>query len=541
MSVMNGRLDRRSIGPSIRLARCLRSQLFYVGSSSSWLTDSHSPARPSQPSRAYLHLTSTDDIQTLSAKVQETKFLDSKGSHSDPALAGPPVVEYSSFNRAPTHKPRKDARQGTIDTDPEYQDFLESLTNPVTKAPPMDTSSDEKNQAEEPKVTPLIQYLRDKKANKVKEPTTPAKVIKSRERKENKETQASEKKIVAKNTKDGPKSDKRGSVKVEKPSRENRKLTTQSTPSSSSKTDSSTTATPASSSSQGSQNSATPAPKPERKRERGSASAAAKILQRDLGLVAGGPGRKKKEAASTASSNATPSSAAKSATPVQPPKPMVVLPPRQPAATTTTVASPTEPVTPTASKPPGKGPNASKGRVPKAKAAAPAAPAAASTATRAFLKHANPSQGITEPLLEEAFTAYGAVTKVEIDKKKGFAYIDFTDNASLQKAIAASPVTVAQGQVVVLECKTGATLQNRNSRAGGNSGNVSGSSNPPTAPAARGGRGGRHHRGGRGGKAGIVPVAASSAVDASSASTTPGVSSDSTAAPASSSTDTTSS
>ena len=60
---------------------------------------------------------------------------------------------------------------------------------------------------------------------------------------------------------------------------------------------------------------------------------------------------------------------------------------------------------------------------------------------------------MTEALLQSAFTPFGAVTKVEIDKKKGFGYIDFAEPEALRKAIAASPVSVAQSQVVVLERK----------------------------------------------------------------------------------------
>lgn len=120
--------------------------------------------------------------------------------------------------------------------------------------------------------------------------------------------------------------------------------------------------------------------------------------------------------------------------------------------------------------------------------------ALSSTATQAFLKHANPSQGITEPLLEEAFAGFGAVKKVEIDKKKGFAYVDFAAPQALQDAIKASPIKVAQGQVVVLERKAGPTLQARNARGGSPMmGNRGGG-----PPVGRGGRGGTTRRGGLG-------------------------------------------
>jgi regulator of nonsense transcripts 3 len=84
-------------------------------------------------------------------------------------------------------------------------------------------------------------------------------------------------------------------------------------------------------------------------------------------------------------------------------------------------------------------------------ASGPSAPAP--TGKQAFLKHANASQGITEPLIEEALKVFGEIEKVEIDKRKGFAYVDFVDSKGLTNAIAASPITVAQGAVQVLERK----------------------------------------------------------------------------------------
>ena len=79
---------------------------------------------------------------------------------------------------------------------------------------------------------------------------------------------------------------------------------------------------------------------------------------------------------------------------------------------------------------------------------------------------------------------FGAIDKVEIDKRKGFAYVDFSDPGGLQKAIAGSPIKVAQGAVHVLERKEKVV------RA------------PPNGPTrGRGGFGGRS-RGGRGGSRG---------------------------------------
>ena len=84
---------------------------------------------------------------------------------------------------------------------------------------------------------------------------------------------------------------------------------------------------------------------------------------------------------------------------------------------------------------------------------------------------------------------FGGIDRVEIDKRKGFAYVDFTDPEGLQKAMAASPIKIAQGAVQVLERKEKVA---RNARFNG----------PPTGPARGGGRGNFAPRGGRGGRGG---------------------------------------
>lgn len=107
---------------------------------------------------------------------------------------------------------------------------------------------------------------------------------------------------------------------------------------------------------------------------------------------------------------------------------------------------------------------------------------------------------MTESLLETAFASFGTVAKVEIDKKKGFGYVDFAQPEGLQKAMAASPVTVAQSQVVVLERK--ANPGGEKARKGRGDAQPSGkakaveNSNPEngTGSSARGSRGGRGSR-----------------------------------------------
>ena len=264
----------------------------------------------------------------------------------------------------------------------------------------------------------------------------------------------------------------------------------------------------------------TPSPLADKKRERGSASAAARILQRDLGLGVGPGGRGGRRggsavlgraATNTATSTVKHDSGLNSQTSKELGAGPVDAPAKQAAG-----ASPPTPTKPGNNKSqapaqPPTGPSAVRAsqkyspsqtvNIMTPNSGFSKATPTPSTATQAFLKHANPSQGITEPLLEEAFAGFGTIKKVEIDKKKGFAYIDFAEPQSLQNAIKASPVKVAQGQVVVLERKTGPTLQARNMRGGGPVMGNRGSGVPVVrgggAPmVGRGGRGGSMRRGG---------------------------------------------
>ena len=463
---------------------------------------SNSPAKPSRPARVYLHLTKQDYLSILSDKIRETQFADAKATGSDATWLGPPSVEFATYGRIPNPKPRKDARQGTIDQDPEFIDFLESLTNPTAKPAPVEGGSDIDVKKDAVVVTPLIQFLRDKKATKGKEASTAAKAVKHNrnDSKDSKTSQVLEKKSPPKNgNSTSPQLEKRSvaAIKVEKAARDAVKLLNKQVQGSNKAASPSPAPSPVSK--------VAPAPPPspvqtpERKRERGTINVAARI-QRDLGL-AGNPGGRRRRDVPIAS---TPPSAIAGV--AKPPATVAspgvtasnITSPRS-SSTSTPLAGIAKSINPSTIQPP-TGPAASRSahkpqHVNPARSQQPPLPTSpkslppVSTSTQAFLKHANPSQGITEPLLEQAFAPFGTITKVEIDKKKGFAYIDFADPEGLQQAIAGSPVKVAQGQVVVLERKTGPTLQARNIRGG------------PTMVASRGGSAQIGPRGGRGGAA----------------------------------------
>ena len=122
-------------------------------------------AKPSKPSRAYVHVTQQTFVAALGDRVRSVSFHDAAKSFQDTALVGPPVLEFAPYAKLPSNRKRNDARQGTIDQDPEFKEFLESLTAPIPKPALPDTDMQKE---EKIKTTPLIEALREKKANKDK-------------------------------------------------------------------------------------------------------------------------------------------------------------------------------------------------------------------------------------------------------------------------------------------------------------------------------------------------------------------------------------
>ena len=414
-----------------------------------------------------------------------------KASFKDSALLGPPAVEFAPYGRVPGSRPRKDARQGTIDQDPEFMDFLQSLTNPPAKPVHNDQENGGVGKAKDKvTTTPLIQFLKDKKANKGKENATATKGAKHsrQDSKDSKTAVVADSKHASGNViVSSPKKRSAQAVKVEQAARDAVKVLNKQAVSTKQGNVSSSPskAVPATTTPAVAPNSTANAALADKKRERGNASAAAKILQRDLGLggQVGGRGERRSplgngvnrstpgNAASAAKISGTPQSSQPAASTSANPSTVPTAATDASKSSVPDVAQPparsVPPSGPAASRAPSKT-SASTRPPPSSTGPAFSKPAAApSIATQAFLKHANPSQGITEPLLDEAFAVFGTINKVEIDKKKGFAYVDFAEPESLQKAIKASPIKVAQGQVVVLERKTGPTLQARNMRGGG--------------------------------------------------------------------------
>ncbi|KAL4995876.1 Smg-4/UPF3 family-domain-containing protein [Aspergillus recurvatus] len=415
---------------------------------------SKDPAKPSRPSRAYLYVVSSDHIAPLSDNIRGTSFLDARNTANDPVLLGPPNLEFAPYAKIPGSRVRKDARQGTIDQDPEFIQFLESLTQPITKPALTENTAEGEDKKETVTTTPLVQYIKEKKANKAKE--TANKSSRQRSEREAKSEKVQSKKLLQRPDKEvSPVS----AEKTEKKSRSD-KATKEAVKAANKQAANVASKQAAKTSAAQSAPKDTTAPAPERKRERGNAAAVGKILQRDLGLAPSNNRRRGGRGTSGESEPKTdpaaPSETSKKETSTRSPKGSPaqdanakVKRSNTPQPSETPQSQRSETSTPAQATSTPRGPRS--GRSKQSSAATPTTPT--STATQAFLKHANPSQGVTEPLLETAFSSFGKIVKVEIDKKKGFGYVDFAEPEGLQKAISASPVTVAQSQVVVLERK----------------------------------------------------------------------------------------
>ncbi|CAI7622160.1 unnamed protein product [Penicillium palitans] len=398
---------------------------------------SKDPNKPSRPSRAYIHVVSTECASSLSDVVRQASFQDARNTLHDPILLGPPTLEFAPYAKTPGSRSRKDARQGTIDQDSDFIAFLESLTQPITRPAAVDSTADADDKKKETVMTtPLVQFIKDKKASKLKDGSA-SKSKHGRSDKESKQEKVQAKKLLQRGDKETSANSSEKKPKGEKTGKDSAKATKQGTATNAKGSKSSTT----------SNTTKDTTAAPERKRERGNAAAATKILQRDLGLSTSG-GRRRGKGGSTDTSSPKNESSRDPAIPsADQSKKETTRPPKTASSTTS-------------SPKPKDGQSSSR---PDAPAAPPTTlPAKStkggkakhqSTAKQAFLKHANPSQGVTQALLQSAFTPFGSVTKVEIDKKKGFGYIDFAEPEALRKAIAASPVSVAQSQVVVLERK----------------------------------------------------------------------------------------
>lgn len=455
-------------------------------------------------------------------------FEDAASTYTNACLVGPPTVEFAPYGRTPGGRRRVDARAGTIDQDPEFMAFLEGLANPSNgkEAGGEGAESGEAPPAKGVKVTttPLVQFLKDKKASRNKEAAVKAAKKQEAQVAKNKTT-----KDVAGITDDTKKKGKdvKSDRLVDKAAREAVKILNREASSKAS----SSAASSSKADTAGTDN--TNPPKLDLAkvsgRQRGAAiSAHIRMLQRDLGLTPAQAHRQVRRDTADAQKAERIAAAAKADAEAKPTPALVTAPsvPTAPKSSWTPsnntrgprrqgpsrqAESPAQPTSSAASSNPVillKKSDAQQGTPtpptiapskPTPMAIARKAPVAipSAGATQAFVKHANPSQGVTEPLLKEALEKFGAVSSVEIDKRKGFAYVEFADNDGLRKAMAANPISVAQGTVHVMQRKGSAPVAEKKPVQQP----IQPSQQIPSAPANMGGGRG-NGRPGRGGTVG---------------------------------------
>ncbi|ORX91373.1 hypothetical protein K493DRAFT_339399 [Basidiobolus meristosporus CBS 931.73] len=126
-------------------------------------------------SRGYLHFKTIDDVILFHRGYDGHLFVDSKGNESRA------VVEFAPFQKIPKENQKPDPREGTLEEDPDYLAFLETLKeekeNKESNGISDGTTQLEKLEARlskesvvplstnsTPKSTPLLDYLRAQKA-----------------------------------------------------------------------------------------------------------------------------------------------------------------------------------------------------------------------------------------------------------------------------------------------------------------------------------------------------------------------------------------
>lgn len=248
-------------------------------------------------------------MPVLSDIVRGKTWEDSKNTWNDACLAGPVYVEVAQIQKVAASKRRTDPRQGTIDQDPDFVAFLESLdkAQSTTKEP---KESDELAAEDAPKeakvtITPLVQYLKEKKAAKAKEAANAKSAKHGRQEPTGSKSKAQED-ASKKKGKDAKNDRSDGKEKSKEPVKLLTKKAAQQEAAEAAKAAAASKSTAESKSSE-------PREEPTPKSRRAGIAAAAKILQRDLGLSPGSAHRRaRQDAAKTeVSTNAEPAKATK--------------------------------------------------------------------------------------------------------------------------------------------------------------------------------------------------------------------------------------
>lgn len=132
-------------------------------------------------------------------------------------------VEYAPFQKIPKGKQKPDPTQNTIENDADYQQFLVKLNQPVTTLPSAEKQLEERldklsgNAANAPQTTPLLEFLKQKAANKK---------ITRKQTKEKKLEDKSKKTVARKEKEEKRKKKKEENLEIEKTGEESKKSAT---------------------------------------------------------------------------------------------------------------------------------------------------------------------------------------------------------------------------------------------------------------------------------------------------------------------------
>ncbi|CAH1374341.1 hypothetical protein MTP99_015707 [Tenebrio molitor] len=115
-------------------------------------------------SRAYINFTNPNDIYVFKEKFDNYVFLDSAG-HEYPA-----VVEFAAFQKIPKrrNKVRVDPKVATIESDPYYLEFVEMINKPPEQDEKPEYSYQITTENKNETITPLLEYVKNKRAEKMR-------------------------------------------------------------------------------------------------------------------------------------------------------------------------------------------------------------------------------------------------------------------------------------------------------------------------------------------------------------------------------------
>ncbi|XP_017780880.1 PREDICTED: regulator of nonsense transcripts 3A [Nicrophorus vespilloides] len=114
-------------------------------------------------SRVYINFCNPEDVYLFKDKFDNYVFVDTKG-HEYPA-----VVEYSSFQKVPKRrKARPDPKIASIEADPIYIEFLESLKEQPTNEEKPEFSYQPSTENKNDSTTPLLDFLKQRKMDRMR-------------------------------------------------------------------------------------------------------------------------------------------------------------------------------------------------------------------------------------------------------------------------------------------------------------------------------------------------------------------------------------